>query len=257
MDLISLLLINLVVVLVYMTVWFVVGKKLDRIDVADTAWGGGFILIATVCLVANTNSRSFLLWLLVTLWGLRLASHIWRRNALRGPDKRYAKLSAKWPKDKFWTKAYVSIFVTQAALIYIVSLPIILAGGEEARPLGLLGILAIILWTIGFVFETVADRQLAAFAREPGNKGEIMATGLWKYSRHPNYFGELVQWWAISLVALGPAIGWLGLAGPALLTYLILFVPGIPLIEKRHSQKPGYAEYKKRTSVIIPLPRRH
>ena len=254
MGLLALLLVSLAAIVAYMTAWLLMGRSLNRVDVADTAWGGGFIVIATVCLFARTDNRSALVWALVLIWGVRLASHIWRRNTLKGPDKRYEELSSKWPKDRFWPKAYVSIFLTQALLIYVVALPIILASGEKIRPLGVISVVAVVLWAIGFSFESVADRQLSVFIKDPANKGKIMMRGLWKYSRHPNYFGELLQWWAISLIALGPAIGWLGLLGPALLTYLILFVSGVPPIEKRHDQRPGYAEYKKRTSVIIPLP---
>lgn len=256
MGLASILLLSLAAIIAYMSAWFLLGKRLGRIDVADTAWGGGFIVIATICLLSHTYNRSILMWVLITIWGARLALHIWRRNAFKGPDKRYEELSAKWRKDKFWLKAYVSVFLLQAILIYVIALPVMIASGEHTKPLGVLNFIGVVLWVLGFIFEVTADRQLSGFLQTPDNKGQIMTTGLWKYSRHPNYFGELLQWWAIWVITLGPAIGWIGLLGPVLLTYLILFVSGIPPIEKRHSKKPGYDEYKRRTSVIIPLPPR-
>ncbi len=239
-----------------MTVWFGVGRRLNRLDVADTAWGGGFIVVATISLILHSDSRTLLIWAMVVIWGLRLASHIWRRNANKGPDPRYVDLSRKWPAKHFWYRAFIYIFMTQAGLIALVSLPITTAALGSARLIGGIDYLAIILWLTGFIFEATADRQLSRFIGNSANRGKILCSGLWKYSRHPNYFGEILQWWAIALLALGPAIGWLGLAGPVLLTYLIVFVSGIPPIEKRHRQNPKYTDYMMRTSMIVPLPRR-
>jgi steroid 5-alpha reductase family enzyme len=112
------------------------------------------------------------------------------------------------------------------------------------------------LWLVGFVVESVADRQLAAFIKDKSNKGKVLDTGLWRYSRHPNYFGELLQWWAIGLIAAQTAYGWIGFAGPLLLTILIVFVSGIPPIENRRRDNPAYQDYKRRTSRLVPLPRR-
>jgi steroid 5-alpha reductase family enzyme len=252
----ELLLVNLGALIVYMTIWFAAGRRRGRLDVADTAWGGGFILVAGLSLLAHANSRTLLVWLLVLCWGLRLATHVWRRNTRKGPDPRYVALSAKWPKKHFWTRAYASIFVTQACLILAVSLPITIVSAEAARPLGVRDVAALALWIAGFIIEALADRQLGRFIRQSTNHGRVMRSGLWRYSRHPNYFGELVQWWAIALLAVGPAAGWLGLAGPLLLTYLIVFVSGIPSIEKRQAQKPEYSAYKRQTSMLLPLPPR-
>lgn len=253
MSTVAIMLLCLLLAVVYMTAWFLVSRTLKRLDVADTAWGGGFIVIATTCLIARPGWRSAAIWALVMVWGIRLAIHIWRRNAFKGPDKRYEELSAKWPRQNFWRRAYVSIFITQALLIFVVSLPIMIASGANHR-LGLTGGLAIAMWVFGFLFEAVSDRQLAHFLALPQNRGKLLMSGLWKYSRHPNYFGELTQWWALALLALGSSASWAAFVGPALLTYLILFVSGVPPVEKRHAQRPGYEGYKKRTSLIIPLP---
>lgn len=212
------------------------------------------MLVATLALAVEPSSRSLLMWCLVFAWGARLASHIWRRNALRGPDRRYDELSSQWPKRGFWTRAYLSVFIVQALLIFIISLPVTLAASHNARSLEVFDVAITALWLVGFVFEAVSDRQLGRFVANPSNRGRLMSQGLWQYSRHPNYFGELLQWWALSFLALGSSWGWVGLAGPAVLSYLILCVSGVPPIERRHSQRPGYADYKRRTSLIIPLP---
>lgn len=249
--------VNLAALLLYMSIWFAIGKRQNRLDVADTAWGGGFIIVASLSLLAHSNSRTLLVWAMVICWGLRLATHIWRRNSNKGPDPRYAALSATWSKKQFWSKAYVSIFVTQACLIFLVALPITIVAVEGNRSLGERDILAFGLWVLGFVIEARADWQLERFKQRSDNRGKVMRAGLWKFSRHPNYFGELVQWWAISLLAIGPVIGWVALGGPLLLSYLIIYVSGIPPIEKRYRKKAEFIVYKKTTSMLVPLPRRN
>jgi len=251
----KILLIDLIVLLVYMSAWYLFGRRRRRLDVVDTAWGGGFVLVAVISLISRQNTRTELIGSLVLLWGLRLAVHIWQRNGRKGPDPRYVELSAKWNQQHFWRRAYLSIFLTQGLLILIVSLPISVAG-SETTPLKVgLAVLGTTLWLFGFALEAVADRQLNKFVSSD-NKGKVLRTGLWRYSRHPNYFGELLQWWSIALIALGPAIGWLGLLGPLTLSWLIIFISGIPSIEKRRLKNPEYQAYKRQTSPLVPLPPR-
>jgi steroid 5-alpha reductase family enzyme len=240
----------------YISVWFVVGKRLKRIDVADTAWGGGFIIVASAAFKHNFNYRTATIWVLVMLWGMRLIFHIWRRNVFKGPDPRYEEISAKWNNNFFWLRAYFSIFMTQGLLMFIVSAPIIVSSLSDNIFSKWLILLGAIFWTFGFIIESVADRQLTSFIRTKDSKTKILQTGLWKYSRHPNYFGELIQWWSIGIIALSATNGYIGLIGPAVLTYLIVFVSGIPLTEKRYSNNPEYKAYQKRTNAIFILPRR-
>jgi steroid 5-alpha reductase family enzyme len=254
MQTFTLLFFNLVDLIIYMSCWFVMARRLERLDVVDTAWGGGFVVVATLDLMVRPNDRTLLVWLMVTVWGLRLSTHIWRRNSRRAPDGRYLELSARWPADRLWLNAYVRVFLLQAALVFLVSLPIAVVANQATRSWDWLSWVAVGLWLSGFIFESVADRQLRQFMGNKANKGKLMTVGLWRYSRHPNYFGELVQWWAIGLLALGPARGWLAFIGPAVLTYLIVFVSGLPPIERRHAKRAGYQEYKRRTSALIPLP---
>jgi steroid 5-alpha reductase family enzyme len=250
------LLASLAALIFYMSMWWLVGKRRNRLDTVDAAWGGGYVIVALVAILYRQNVRTELIGLLVLLWGLRLAIHIWQRSGLKGPDPRYDTLSAKWNKQYFWLRAYFSIFLTQGLLIFVIGLPISLAGGEAVRIPAWLAIVGTALWLGGFVTEAAADSQLNKFTGLPTNKGKVLQTGLWRYSRHPNYFGELVQWWAIGILALGSKLSWLGLIGPLVLSLLIIFVSGIPSIEKRRLKNPEYQDYKRKTSPLIPLPRR-
>jgi len=192
---------------------------------------------------------------LVTIWSGRLTSHLAKRSSQGQEDPRYVEMAKKWKGD-LWTRAYWSIFITQGLLIWLIGLPLVLNAGILHDQWAWLTNLAIIIWFAGFIFESVADNQLSRFRSDAANKGKNMDHGLWRYSRHPNYFGELVQWWAIGLLALQVAWGWIGLVGPLLLTILIVFVSGIPPIEKKRKDNAEYQAYKKRTSVLIPLPPR-
>jgi steroid 5-alpha reductase family enzyme len=252
MMLISVLIIVLLSLVAYMSIWFLIGKSKQRLDTVDTAWGGGFILTALVAHLARHDLRTGLIGLVVLIWGLRLAVHIWKRSAFKGPDPRYDELSAKWSKKYLWLRAYFSVFLLQGLIILVLSLPITVASSESAKPNIWILIIGGVIWLKGFVVEAIADKQLSNFIKSPDHKGKVLDYGLWHYSRHPNYFGELLQWWGIAILALGPKIGYLGLVGPAMLTILIVFISGIPSIEKRRLKDPAYRAYKERTSVLIP-----
>jgi steroid 5-alpha reductase family enzyme len=191
------------------------------------------------------------------MWGLRLASHIWGRNRKRGPDPRYVELSQKWPRRGFWVRAYGSVFMVQAGLIFLVSLNISLAATVHSPRFTLVTGLGVALWLLGFIVETMADRQLQGFIENPMNQGKIMGTGLWHYSRHPNYFGELVQWWSIGLISLGSGLVTpLIVLSPLTISILIGFVSGIPPLERRYARNAAYQAYARVTSVLIPRPPR-
>lgn len=246
---------NLVLLLIYMTAFFAVAKKRNRLDTVDTAWGGGFVLIAWATFLQYPSDANLVIALLVSIWGFRLARHILRRSLRHSQDDpRYTAMAEKWQGKNYWLRAYLSIFVLQGVLILLVGALISLAIGEKVEGLGWLVDLGAVLWLIGFVFEMVSDRQLARFRSDPANQGKVMDSGLWRYSRHPNYFGEIIQWFGIGLIACQASWGWLGLIGPILLTFLIVKVSGIPPIEKRKANDPNYQAYKQRTSPLVPLP---
>lgn len=246
--------INLAALFVYMSLFFLVAKWRKRLDTVDIAWGLGFIMVAWIAAYERTEFHSIVIAVLVSLWGLRLAVHILRRAKLKGEDPRYVELTKKW-KGNVWLRAYFSIFLLQGLLIAIVSLPIVTATGLALEGWEWLTIAGAIVWLAGFAIESIADMQLASYLRlSKSKRPKVLKTGLWRFSRHPNYFGEIVQWFGIAVIALQASWGWIGLAGPLLLTILILFVSGIPPIEKRRAKDAAYRSYQKHTSKLILLP---
>jgi steroid 5-alpha reductase family enzyme len=247
-----LLLIDIMLLFIYMTAGFVVAFVRRRLDTVDTAWGIGFVLVALSAVLYKPSSQSVLIAILVGVWGLRLSAHIYGRSRLRDDDRRYRELSSKW-RGNFWFRAYCSIFLLQGLLVLLVSLPIIVAANNRLSGWSWLSILGAVIWCIGFIIEAIADHQLSAFLLQK-NRSKVLESGLWRYSRHPNYFGELTQWWGIALIALQVSYGWVGLFGPLVLSMLIIFISGIPPIERHRAQDPDYRHYQRRTSALIPLP---
>jgi steroid 5-alpha reductase family enzyme len=250
----TLLLLNAGLLFVYMTSWFIAARLRKRLDTVDIAWGLGFVVVAWVSALLRHSTRSWVIAVLVSIWGVRLASHIYRRAKTKQEDPRYEALARKW-KGNFWLRAYVSIFLLQGLLILIVSIPIVMATNHQYRDWSWLTIAGGLVWLIGFAIEATADRQLAAYSRLT-KRPKVLQKGLWKYSRHPNYFGELIQWWGIGIIALQTHHGWIGLFGPLVLSILIVFVSGIPPIERRRAKDLAYRAYQKKTSPLILLPQK-
>lgn len=248
----KILVINAGLLLVYMTCWFIAARMRKRLDTVDVAWGLGFVVAAWSAALLRPSFRSAVIAVLISIWGVRLANHIYQRAKTKSEDPRYEAISQKW-KGNFWLRAFLSIFLLQGVLIWVVSLPVVMATGRPIAGLELLTPIGALLWYVGFAIESTADRQLAQYLRLK-NRPKVLQFGLWKYSRHPNYFGELLQWWAIGLIALQVHNGWIGLIGPLVLTILIVFVSGIPPIEKRRAKDKAYRAYQKTTSSLIPLP---
>ncbi len=247
----QLLAINAGLLFAYMTAWFLLARQRQRFDTVDSAWGGGFALAAWAVAVQVPSTRTLVIALLVTVWSARLTRHIASRSRKAGDDPRYVAMAEKW-KGNIWLRAYLALFLTQGFLIWLISLPIVLAAGIQLTGWAWLTVFGAVIWAVGFAVESISDRQLAAFLAKKPAKGSVLSDGLWRYSRHPNYFGELVQWWGIGIIALQVSYGWIGLFGPLLLTVLIVFVSGIPPIEKRRKDNAAYQEYKKHTSSLIP-----
>jgi steroid 5-alpha reductase family enzyme len=239
--------------LVYMTSWFVVSVIKNRNDVADIAWGLGFVFLAWLSFILSGYSlKAFLVNILVTIWGTRLAWHIYNRNNNKPEDSRYLSWRKSW--NNFYLRSYLQVFLLQGIFLFLISLPVIFINYSVSGNCGILEVVGIIVWSLGFYFESTADRQLKEFISHPENKGKIMDRGLWRYSRHPNYFGEVTQWWGIFVIASSLPNSLLTIIGPLTITILILFVSGVPLLEKKYAGRPDFADYKKRTSIFIPLP---
>lgn len=237
--------------------YFIGRRKGRRFDVIDSFWGILFIGISMINFIA-TDTKSFYkvaTLLIVFIWGLRLSVHIFRRwLRTTSEDPRYVQMRKNWPKKLFNLQIYARIYILQAVLAVIVCLPIITILNSTHQP-NLLFIVGAIVWILGFIFETVADKQLKNFIEDPKNKGKLMTKGLWSVSRHPNYFGEITLWWGFAIMSLSVKNGWLGILGTALISFLIIFVSGVPLAEKRTALKPGWAEYTKKTNKLLPLRR--
>lgn len=242
------------VLLAYIHFWFFVSLVRKRNDVADVAWGSGFVLLAWVSffLSGDAGVRGFLASALVSVWGTRLTWHIYTRNKGRTEDPRYSAWRKEWGKW-FFIRSYAQVYMLQGALLFLVVLPVLFMNRDAGSALGWLDGVGLLVWIIGFSFEVVGDAQLARFIRNPENKGKLMQSGLWAYTRHPNYFGEVSLWWGIFLLSLGSAPA-LAIVGPLTITILILFVSGIPLLEKNYAGRADFEVYKKRTSVFFPLP---
>ena len=246
----------LIVSLVFMTIVFILSRIINRTDVVDVVWGLVFILIAFTAVTINTGT-SWSGWLsvaIISIWGGRLAIHIYQRFRFSPQeDKRYVELRKKWPQVFIGLQIYTRIFIVQAVAALIISLPVIATINSGSNN-GLIVAIGFIVWLSGFLIEMIADRQLSRFILFSKNHGKLMKKGLWQYSRHPNYFGEITQWWGIWIISLATPYWLIALAGPILITFLICFVSGIPPTEKAMSTKSGWKYYKQKTSVLIPWP---
>lgn len=223
-------------------------------SIVDIAWGSGFVLVAWVSywLSDGNSTRSLLLLVLTTIWGARLAFYLAKRNLGHGEDFRYQSMRRKHG-DRFPIVSLYTVFALQGVLMWIVSLPVQLGQVRLDPSFGLLGVLGVLVWCVGMFFEAVGDAQLARFKRNPNNKGQVMDTGLWRYTRHPNYFGDSCVWWGLGLIAAESALGKIALIGPVLMTVLLVRVSGAALLDKiMLKRKPQYADYVATTSGFIP-----
>lgn len=250
----SVLLASAAAVLVLMTATALIARRIGRVVVVDAAWGAGFVVVALVCALVGDAPVRWLLLGLVGVWGLRLARHTGQRLlATDEEDPRYAALL----EGKPWSYAVTRVFVTQGVAMWFVSLPVQVAAVSPTRWWWVVA-LGVVVWAVGMVFETVGDAQLEAYKRQPReSRPQVMDQGLWRYTRHPNYFGDACVWWGVWLVGLGA--GWIGLAtvlSPAVMTYFLVFATGARLLERTMMQRPGYPEYAERTSMFVPLPPR-
>ena len=242
-------------ILLYMTFWFGVAVWRKRNDLADVAWGPAFVLAAGVSLFFSPQLtwRSELLFALTTIWAIRLSTSIGARNWKKTEDFRYRKWREEWGKSVIW-RSFLQVFVLQGVILFIVGLPLwtgILRSDSSAFQFW--DALGLICWVKGFFYEAVGDAQMAAFRKKRSSPHEVMRTGLWKYSRHPNYFGEALLWWGMGMMSIGSGAAPLWSAvGPLLLTYLLLRVSGVPMLEKKYEGNDQYLDYQRKTSAFIP-----
>lgn len=246
-------------IFVYMNLVFLLSLIKKNAAIVDIAWGLGFILVVATNLARESlanqipDPRQLLTAVLVIIWGTRLSWHIYKRNRGKPEDYRYANWRQKWGKN-FVLRSYFQIFMLQGFFMLVILTPVLLVLKNRTTRLNLLDYLGLAVWLAGFFFEATADAQLRKFKKIPENREQIMSTGLWKYSRHPNYFGESVMWWGLFLIALSGPGGWLGLISPLTITLLLTKVSGLPLLEKKYAGNAEFEAYKARTSPFFPLP---
>jgi steroid 5-alpha reductase family enzyme len=249
-----------VAMLGFMTCVWLVSVRLRNAGIVDVAWGPAFLVGAAVGLGIGSGllERRVLVFFLVAVWAIRLAWHIGRRNAGRPEDYRYAAFRERFGPERYWWFSLFQVFWLQAAFAWIVSLPVTAAmTSPTPASLGILDALGAVLWVVGFGFEAIGDAQLSAFKADPANRGRVMDRGLWGWTRHPNYFGEAVLWWGIGAIALATEWWWAGLVGPAFITFLLLRVSGVAMLEKTiGSRREGYEEYVRRVPAFFPRPPR-
>lgn len=239
-----------------MLVTWLLSLPLRNASIVDISWGLGFVVIAwTVRAQGDTNTaRQWLLVAMVTIWGLRLATHLFVRNHGQPEDYRYRAMRKRYG-DRFPIVSLATVFLLQGVLMWVVSLPVQLGQVPDSPDVGVIGVVGVVVWLVGFVFETIGDLQLTRFKGDPANAGKVLDSGLWRYSRHPNYFGDCCAWWGIAIVAAESGTGAWGVIGAVVMTVLLLRVSGVALLEKSLSKrKPDYQAYVDRTSAFVPMP---
>jgi steroid 5-alpha reductase family enzyme len=244
-------------VVVLMGITAFAGRRAGRVSVVDTAWGVGFVLVASVAALVGDGVpwRRLLLLALVGAWGLRLAWHMHRRNAGKGEDPRYAEMLGR-ERGNPTVVAIRKVYAVQALALWFVSLPIQVSAAAGAGNAAV-AVVGVAVWLLGVTFEAVGDAQLSAFKANPDNTGKVMDRGLWSWTRHPNYFGDASVWWGLWLVAASAWPGVLTVLSPIVMTYFLAFATGAKLLERHLAQRPGYAAYQRRTSSFLPRPPGH
>ena len=259
---------------IYFTIWFLATEALQNGGLVDIGWGAGFVLLAGWRMLLAPSFAGVLLWLAVAVWGIRLAMHIGLRNIGKPEDARYAAFRREWGKG-YALRAYFQLFLFQGLMMGTISLPFLLGfeASRQGQPVSAVVFIGgLLVFGFGLAFEAQADRQLAAFlskkrrarnqpspqmddpeiAQMGPSPDALLTTGLWAWSRHPNYFGEAVAWWGIYFMGIALGAPWWTVLGPVVITLLLRFVSGVPLLEKRMRDRPGYDDYASVTPIFIP-----
>jgi steroid 5-alpha reductase family enzyme len=255
MSLLAIYGITALIILASMSLLWVVSLILKNSSIVDIFWGTGFMITAWISFILTPQGflgRKILLVSLVTIWGLRLSVHVLLRNWGKGEDFRYQKWRNESSRN-WWWYSYFKVFLLQGALMWVIAVPLTVAQ-FRSLPAHLiwLDFLAIFVWLIGFFFEAAGDWQLSRFRAESRNQGKVLRSGVWRYTRHPNYFGDATQWWAYYLIAAAAGAYW-AVISPIIMTLFLLRVSGVTMLESTlRETKPGYKEYIQSTSSFIP-----
>lgn len=241
------------VICIWMHILFIIACARKDNSIVDVGWGLGFIIVGLIGLWRGHNytAQNFLILSMTIVWALRISTHILIRNWGKGEDPRYKAWRIAW-KDFFFIRSYLQIFILQGLMLWIISLPIIFKLDAKDTFLSIYDYIGFYVWLIGLVCESIADYQLMHFLKDPLNKGHVMKAGLWKYSRHPNYFGEALVWWGFGIMALTSPYGFFALISPVTITILLRFVSGVPLAEAQMQHLPEFKQYCRETNIFTP-----
>jgi len=241
------------VVFIYMTSIFLLALILKDNSIVDIFWGLGFILISLFSLMQSdsVNLKKIIVTCLILVWGFRLSIHIFIRNRGRGEDFRFASWRRTW--KNFMLRSYLQVFMLQGFFMLVIAWPVLHINYGKSVEFGLIDIAGLLIFIFGFLFEALGDLQLVAFRKNPANTGKIITTGLWQYTRHPNYFGEALLWWGIWLMAVPVVDGIYTVLGPITITLLLRYVSGVPMLEKKYEGRLDWEEYTRKTPVFIPF----
>lgn len=245
----------LLIIFILVTLLWGLSVLIKNVSIVDLFWGMGFVIV-NAFYVYNSGellTRKILLLFLVSLWGLRLSIYLSFRNIGKGEDFRYQEFRKNYGPERYWWFSYFQVFLLQGALIMFVSLPLLGANSQSLSDgLNWVDYLGIVVFIFGFIFEAGGDFQLAKFKKNPNNKGKVLNTGFWKYTRHPNYFGDSAVWWSFGLFSIAAGSYW-PIIGSIAMTLIIIKVSGVSLLEKSlNDTKPQYREYIRKTSSFLP-----
>ena len=242
-------------IMIMMTILWCFSVIIKNVSIVDLFWGLGFVLTSVFYFLKTEDSepRKIILIIMVAVWGIRLSVYLAWRNIGKGEDFRYKQFRMNYGEKRYWWISFFQTFLLQGIFMWLISAPLL--GAQyygQTKPMDILYFIGIMLWIIGLFFESVGDIQLACFKADPGNKGKVMDKGLWRYTRHPNYFGDSAVWWGYGFICLASG-SWLPVLGSILMTALIIKVSGVALLEKSlKEQKPQYKNYIEKTSAFLP-----
>ena len=244
-------------ILLMMTILWLVSIATTNVSIVDIFWGAGYVVASTIYFIFSEGNfnRQLLILILVSIWGLRLSLYLGWRNIGKGEDYRYQEFRKNYGEKHYWWVSFFQTFLLQGVLMWIISLPVLAAMfyGQETG-LGILDYIAVLIWVIGISFEAGGDIQLARFKKDRANKGKVLDKGFWKYTRHPNYFGDATVWWSYALFSIAVGSYW-PIIGSLIMTFFLIKVSGVALLEKSLVEtKPQYKEYIFKTSAFFPLP---
>ncbi|MBS4058986.1 MAG: DUF1295 domain-containing protein [Bacteroidetes bacterium] len=254
MNFLQISLLAFAAIMLMMTILWLVSIRIKNVSIVDIFWGFGFVVAGVIYFLftGGFETRKILLTIMVAIWGLRLSIYLAWRNIGKAEDFRYQKFRKDFGEDRYWWYSFFSVFLLQGFLMWLISAPLLGAQFYPDDSLGILDFIGIAIWTIGFIFEAGGDMQLARFKANPANKGKVLNTGFWHYTRHPNYFGDAAVWLGYALICIS-AGSYIPVLGSVLMTALIIKVSGVALLEKTlNTSKPGYQEYVRKTSAFIP-----